>query len=166
MALVTTVRSIYPQAVVGGVFIGSASEAHDRYNLKSKNITHILTVQIGNYPRYPQEFKYKCIDALDSHLQNLREHFESCFTFIEEAIAQGGGVLVHCGAGVSRSATIVIAYLMKTKQWRYAEARLYLENIRPMIEPNDGFVLQLQAYEKELFDSILCDIPEAPCKND
>lgn len=59
-------------------------------------------------------------------------------------------MVVHCQAGVSRSATIVIAYLMKTKGWPYLEARNYLRSKRPIIEPNDGFVEQLQSFELEL----------------
>ena len=44
---------------------------------------------------------------------NLSQHFEDTWTFLEEARGQGAKVLVHCVAGVSRSATVVIAYLMQ-----------------------------------------------------
>ena len=52
--------------------------------------------------------------------------------------------------GVSRSATIVLAYLMKYHHNTLAEAYLYLAQKRPQIGPNDGFILQLMRYEDEL----------------
>lgn len=51
-------------------------------------------------------------------------------------------------AGVSRSASIVIAYLMRYKGISYEEARKLLEKARPQIRPNDGFVRQLKLYER------------------
>ncbi|KAL3831706.1 hypothetical protein ACJMK2_023425 [Sinanodonta woodiana] len=62
----------------------------------------------------------------------------------------GGCVLVHCNAGVSRSATIVIAYLMQFREMKYQEAFNYLKEKRPAICPNEGFRTQLLQFEKQL----------------
>ena len=61
-----------------------------------------------------------------------------------------GGCLVHCQAGVSRSATVVISYLMYAKKAPLRSAFAHLRKIRPVVCPNPGFVKQLQEYEKEM----------------
>ncbi len=55
--------------------------------------------------------------------------------------------------GVSRSATIVLAYLMKYHHNTLKEAYLYLAEKRPQICPNEGFLIQLIRYEDELIQS-------------
>lgn len=73
-----------------------------------------------------------------------------CCDSWNSAIAGRGVVLVHCYLGRSRSATIVLAYLMARRQMRLADALAFLKQIRPQIEPNSGFHRQLQAYEQQL----------------
>ncbi|KAF7264751.1 hypothetical protein GWI33_022477 [Rhynchophorus ferrugineus] len=65
----------------------------------------------------------------------------------------GGRILVFCVAGVSRSATLCIAYLMKYHQLTLLEAFDHVKKIRPKIHPNCGFFQQLMDYEKSLFDA-------------
>ena len=55
----------------------------------------------------------KLVKILDLESENLLEHFEASYQFIEDCFEHNGIVLVHCVHGVSRSATIVISYLMK-----------------------------------------------------
>lgn len=62
---------------------------------------------------------------------------------MKDAIHGGGCVLVHCFAGVSRSATIVIAYLMQEFGMGYTEATQYVRKQRYFINPNEGFKKQL-----------------------
>jgi len=57
--------------------------------------------------------KYKVVNAMDVPWENLSKHFDSCSKFIKQAVIAGGKVLIHCYAGVSRSAAICVAYLMK-----------------------------------------------------
>lgn len=71
---------------------------------------------------------------------------------IHEAITQKSfHVLVHCVAGVSRSAAVVIAYLMKYRRMTLRDAFNYCYNLRPVIRPNNGFMVQLINYEIQLF---------------
>ncbi|CAF2135569.1 unnamed protein product [Rotaria magnacalcarata] len=62
--------------------------------------------------------------------------------------------LVHCAAGVSRSATIVLIYSMKYHHNTLKDAFHYLLEKRPQIGPNEGFLLQLIRYEKELIRTL------------
>ena len=90
-----------------------ASES--KFILTRERITHILAVGSGLYPKFPRNYQYKWISELDCPSANLRQHFEACHEFIKKALDQGGRVLVHCYAGISRSATIVISFLMKDR---------------------------------------------------
>jgi atypical dual specificity phosphatase/dual specificity phosphatase 12 len=62
--------------------------------------------------------------------------------------------LVHCYAGISRSASIIISYLMKKYNWSYEKAYNYVKNKRPIINPNRGFKKQLIQYENYLKSNI------------
>ena len=57
---------------------------------------------------------------------------------------------MHCEAGISRSGTIVVAYLMRKNKWSREEALAYARTKRPKYHPNKGFMQQLLEYEEEL----------------
>ena len=82
--------------------------------------------------------------------ENISEHFERVNDFILRNITAGKNVLIHCRAGISRSATLVIAYLMARFDMPLRFAFAYVRARRPQIRPNFGFVAQLQAYDEVL----------------
>lgn len=61
--------------------------------------------------------------------------------------AQGTRVLVHCKMGVSRSAATVLAYAMKQYGWGLEQALTHVQELRPTVRPNPGFLRQLQTYQ-------------------
>ena len=136
----------------GSLYLGSFSAAIDTNFLKEKNIKCILTVGIQLSVDHNSLLisDRKAIDAIDIPSYNLKKHFEDCISFIETHINSGKNVLVHCRAGVSRSSTVVISYLIKTKGWSLAAAIEYVKSKRSCIQPNQGFMKQLEEYEKEL----------------
>lgn len=139
-----------PCEIEPGLFLGSVGAASNKAVLKSLNITHVLLVANALVPAYPRDFKYKQVEVLDSVDTNLVQHFEECFSFIDEAKREGGGVLVHCFAGRSRSVTVIVAYLMRTHHMSLSEAFELVRSKRPQAAPNQGFLLQLQNYESRL----------------
>ncbi|KAH6757425.1 dual specificity protein phosphatase 1 [Perilla frutescens var. hirtella] len=139
-----------PCQIEEGLYLGSLGAALNRNALKDLNVTHILTVAHLNGPAHPNDFVYKVIEVPDREDVNLSLFFNECFAFIEEARASGGGVLVHCFAGRSRSVTIVVAYLIFKRGMSLSEAMDYVRMKRPTISPNSGFKLQLQEYERSL----------------
>lgn len=101
------------------------------------------------------------INVLDMPFENLLRHFKPAVEFIKNAIKSGGTVLVHwyafhslvtvfSFAGVSRSASVVIAYLMKEMGLPALDAMTYTRKRRPIVFPNPGFQRQLFEFEKHL----------------
>lgn len=125
------------------IYLGNESGAHNQEMLKELKITHILVA--GNYlhQKFPKDFKYFKLPLHDKPGQDLFPYLKAASDFIDE----GERVLVHCGAGMSRSASIVIAYLMMTNKWSYTDAHEFVKTRRAIVCPNEGFVTQLKNLE-------------------
>jgi protein-tyrosine phosphatase len=134
-----------------GLYISDLPTAYNKKKLKELGITHILCTIMGVEAYYPKEFKYKNIHTRDIKSENISKYFNECSEFISNSIKEGGKVLVHCSYGISRSASIVIAYMID-EGYSYSEAYEKLEEVRPIINPNEGFRKQLLKYylDKEM----------------
>ncbi|MBA0651462.1 hypothetical protein Goklo_018786 [Gossypium klotzschianum] len=99
---------------------------------------------------YSKTFLFLFETVLDKEDTNLSQYFDECFNFIDEAKREGGGVLVHCFVGKSRSVTIVVAYLMKKHGMSLSQALEHVRSKRPLASPNPGFIQQLKEFEKSL----------------
>lgn len=82
----------------------------------------------------------------------LLEHLPSCCQLIERVRLNGGCTLVHCNAGVSRSVSVCLAYLISCQHMSLRDAYARVKARRPMARPNVGFFKQLIEFEKEIFD--------------
>ncbi|KFW73830.1 Dual specificity protein phosphatase 22-A, partial [Phalacrocorax carbo] len=89
-----------------------------------------------------QDMTYLCISASDSSSQNLLQHFKECIKFIHECRLGGGGCLVHCLAGISRSTTILVAYLMTVTELGWEGCLAATKAVRSYVSPNFGFQQQ------------------------
>lgn len=139
-----------PAEISEGVYLGSYRSACNRNGLKAKGITHILSVA-NLRPHFPDLFTYKIIDVEDVESAMLKPYFEECIKYISAALKAKGHVLVHCSAGVSRSASVCIAYLMNKKHMTCDAALQHIKSLRPVVSPNSGFIEQLKAYEKSSY---------------
>ncbi|XP_071454474.1 dual specificity protein phosphatase MPK-4 [Hetaerina americana] len=131
-----------------GLLLGNLTAATDVDALASHKITHILTVDSCPLPRKITELPgivTKFIQVTDLPKEDLLSHFEGAYEFITNGI-EVGVVLVHCYFGVSRSATIVTAYLMKKHRISYEEAIERVKSCRRFVGPNRGFIAQLCLY--------------------
>ena len=90
------------------------------------------------------------IHADDDEKDPLESHFHRVHASLNAAEAADKVALVHCAAGISRSATLVIAHLMLRNKWTYSEAHAHVQRCRPIITPNDGFVEALKALERQI----------------
>lgn len=140
-----------PSTVLPNLYLGGWCDASDTALLQSHGITHIMPV--GKELRADGPFTY-CehkIDIIDSTTQDIMEWLPYTTEWIEEKLYNGHKVFIHCYAGISRSASIVIAYLMWKNDWQYEEAYNFLREKRPIINPNTGFVNQLKKWRERRF---------------
>jgi len=132
--------------IVPRLFLSGDDAATNKEILDSKNITHVINLTSNVKNKFEPEIKYLKISIYDLPTVNIMEHFKSSYGFIENALNENekNSVLVHCNAGISRSSTIVIAYLMQKKIFPfYHDAYDYVKSKRSKICPNHGFVKQL-----------------------
>ena len=134
--------------IINGLFLGSISSCYDIEELKRNGITHIVSVIAGFIPPFPDDFKYLVINALDNENNNLFDNFKDSNKFIDDALNNNGKVLVHCMAGRSRSATILLSYIIDTFGMNVNNALLSVQNKRNIVQPNPAFMKQLDAYYK------------------
>ncbi|CAH1259169.1 DUSP1 [Branchiostoma lanceolatum] len=96
------------------------------------------------------EYMYKCIPVEDTQNADIQAWFQEAIDYIDFVKLSGSCVLVHCHAGVSRSATICLAYLMHTNRVRLDEAFDFVKRRRSVISPNFNFMGQLLQWEAQL----------------
>lgn len=91
------------------------------------------------------------IEAMDSNTTNIKPVLRSAANFIQEALSAGLNVLVHCAAGISRSSTVVIAFLMLKRGMTYDSALAFVKSKRKCVDPNPGFRSQLEELNREIY---------------
>lgn len=128
------------------LLLSSQDAAHDMETLRTHQVTHILNVAYGVPNPFPEQLIYKTLPILDIPDTDITAFLEECNSFIDQARDQNGVVLVHCNAGVSRSASIVIGYLMTQERLSFREAYSQVQSARPSARPNAGFYQQLLHY--------------------
>ncbi|RNA41618.1 phosphatase Slingshot 2 -like protein [Brachionus plicatilis] len=132
------------------LYLGTEWNASNYDSLVNDRVTHILNVssEVDNF--FPDAFKYLNIRVLDIDETDLLKEFDRTFKFIQEAKDQNTACFVHCKMGVSRSASVVIAYLMKEQDYTFEQALSFTKQKRPCVNPNEGFRTQLRTYESIL----------------
>jgi dual specificity phosphatase 12 len=155
----------------GRLYIGGLYALYQTDLIRAAGITHVLSV-IDYDPQLQERFpdlklKHLHIGAEDHPNENLLQHFDDSVRYIDGALSEvyqdaekglwqdvsqkqkeAGGVFVHCAMGKSRSATLVVAYLM----WKYGlDSKTALDQLcegRPVCDPNPGFKEQLEVWER------------------
>lgn len=141
-----------PKKKKGGLYLGSAEAARNTKLLKALNIRAVMTVAEELDIKYEEEdlISHLNVEVRDDGTDRISKFFDDCCDFIAEKRKSGVSVLVHCAAGISRSATIVIAYLMKKKGYSMKGACDLTSSKRGIVMPNPGFLQQLEDYQKKL----------------
>jgi len=139
---------LHVATIIPGLYLSSQDPAVCNDILKKYEIRHILSIGIDISEKY-DDIQYHTCDLLDLPESNIMPSIKICVDVIHANRKEN--ILVHCNAGVSRSPTIVIAYLMIAMQLSYDEAYDKVKKARSCIRPNDGFVKQLRSIENMNF---------------
>ena len=134
--------------ITENLWLGNFSAAQNVDNLKKEGISKILCLTDYLTPTYEKEdnFNQKVFKIEDIPTQNIIKYFGECIDFITE----DEKILVHCMAGASRSATVVIAYIMWKEKISYDEALEFVSKKRSCVWHNDGFKDQLKIFDQLL----------------
>lgn len=132
--------------IIPRLYLGDDLAARKKEILSEYKITHVLNLTVNVPNKFEPDISYLKIHILDTEKQDIQKYFESAYEFIDNALKNSNNsVLVHCNAGISRSASFVIAYLIKKGIFKsYKEAYEHVKKCRPIISPNEGFVKQLK----------------------
>lgn len=150
------------------LFVGDLASASNIEAMKEQGITHIVSVFNGTIELFPSELKYKTIHINDDHWIDIKKYFNESNEFIDQALSEPNTkVMIHCQRGVSRSVTLLMAYLLfKLNQENpiprddivqvITDLLKEIKTHRPIADPNPGFIesLRLYIYELNNYDSI------------
>ncbi|KAJ6246126.1 dual specificity protein phosphatase [Anaeramoeba flamelloides] len=135
--------------ILDNLYLTNMKGAQNIDEIKKNGIKHILNISFK--PNYLKDnetlsLSYTNLRVEDLYYSNLIESFEEFYELIEKTRNENNGILVHCQAGCSRSATVVLAYLMKKNNLTKQEALDYVRSIRPLVGPNHSFFQQLEMW--------------------
>ncbi|KAE8305165.1 Dual-specificity protein phosphatase [Giardia duodenalis] len=135
--------------VLSGLYIGNVRSRN--YDSSPENCKTCISVGVYDMgkPRWASNYYfYKLLDRQDVSYEVMHTIVFSAAEVIDKCVSRG--VLVHCGVGVSRSALVVIGYLMIKKNMSFPDAYALLRSRRSCINPNDGFVEFLKILDAQL----------------
>lgn len=138
------------------LFIGNRAAAQELPILQMCEISSV--VQVQSFPTaafHPTHFRYLCLTLTDLEEDSLVRFLPSALSFIHREITAGRKVFVHCDAGVSRSGSIVTAYIMATHHLSFENALQFVQQKRPCVSPNEGFQNQLKALSSDDLERFL-----------
>lgn len=130
----------------GRLYVGDKADASNLKHLNNLGITHIVNATRDIPNGFTKRFEYVNIRIDDDESTNIRRHFQRCNKFVGSALRNGGRVLIHCRAGVSRSVTLAIAYLVARCNMTLKQAYDLVKRQRQIISPNNAFLVQLAKY--------------------
>ncbi|KAF9324321.1 Dual specificity protein phosphatase 10 [Podila minutissima] len=145
-----------PVCVLPHLYLGAEHNASDSVTLSRLGISHVLNVAVEIAQQCQEGTRVEKNGIRYHHLswthhqKNLSSEFPEAFDHIEQARSTGGKILVHCQLGVSRSASLVIAYVMKAENKSLTEAYDFVKDRSGVISPNMSLMYQLAEFEKSL----------------
>ncbi|KIM65744.1 hypothetical protein SCLCIDRAFT_1156379 [Scleroderma citrinum Foug A] len=140
------------QEILPGLLLGPFQASKSLDTLQGYGVTHIVCIRdqkeaFSVKPRFPDLFRYLVLDVEDNEEQNVIRLFPEADQFIQQALDQGGKVLVHCNGGISLSPAFVVMFVMRHCHLSWEDALHLVQNRRYCISPNGGFLTQIKEYE-------------------
>ena len=151
-----------PHKIMHYLYLGDYSCATNPVIHESLGVHYIINASgfANEFEDHPQ-ISYLNVNVWDTPSATISQHFESCIEFIDQARQNDGCVMVHCAAGISRSTTIVLAYLMVREKMSLRDAYILVRGIRSVVRPNSGFVKQLLQFEHQTLGRNSVYVPDS-----
>jgi len=158
----------FPSRILPFLYLGNLNHATNAHMLQALGITHVvsvgesaltppddLTLGHGTLWLEEKEGRIKVLDVrniCDDGMDGLSDHLAPICEWIDQARLSGGKVLVHCRVGVSRSATVTIAFVMRHLSLPLVDAYLLVRSRRlsVLIQPNIRLLFDLLGWEVHL----------------
>ncbi|XP_039696264.1 dual specificity protein phosphatase 8 [Pteropus medius] len=145
------VPSVGLTRILPHLYLGSQKDVLNKDLMTQNGISYVLNASNScPKPDFICESRFMRIPINDNYCEKLLPWLDKSIEFIDKAKLSSCQVIVHCLAGVSRSATIAIAYIMKTMGMSSDDAYRFVKDRRPSISPNFNFLGQLLEYERSL----------------
>lgn len=141
-----------PTEIINNLYLGSSFNAFDIEELNNKNINTIINVtqEIDNYHQENTNITYHKYPIKDNNLDDITEILENSYQVIDEHLERGDVILVHCYMGASRSASVVIYYLMKKFNLGYESAKTMVCTKRQLVNLSKKFDQTLKDLESSI----------------
>ncbi|CAJ0948930.1 unnamed protein product, partial [Mesorhabditis belari] len=135
------------------LWISDRKAASNKRVLGKYEIAEILTVCLDpiSWTKQYGHIRYHHIALDDEPMENILTRLEELLSILEEAISSNRSILVHCEAGISRSAAVCCAYVMRRNSCSTKEALNHVRSSHWQCHPNEGFIKQLEIFEKLLW---------------
>lgn len=135
-----------PSHIIENIYLGKLDHVLDKSILEKYNIKAIINLSCYTYKIHG--IKILNINIQDLKTEKISKYFNASHKFLDKAHStnKDSCILIHCKAGISRSATIVISYLMYKYKYDIKKAYEYVLKKRPIINPNEGFLNELKLY--------------------
>ncbi|XP_078664265.1 uncharacterized protein LOC144907274 [Branchiostoma floridae x Branchiostoma belcheri] len=145
------VANVGPTRILPFLYLGSQKDVFNREVMEFYEINYVLNTSVTcPKPDYVPDTHFLRIPVNDNYAERIFPWFDKIIEFIDMVRESNGCVVVHCMAGVSRSATACIAFVMKHLNLSSDDAYRYVKDKRPSISPNFNFLGQLLEFEKLL----------------
>ena len=150
-------RRTYPSQVLPWLFISGIEAAQDQEVLCQIGVTHVISIVANpDKVRVPKRLRRLSLALRDEKDEDISACFDTAWAFACEARrsladgGEGGKLLIHCKMGRSRSATLVLLVLLRSREYTLQTAWLHLRSCRRQMALNTGFVQQLIAEEEAI----------------
>ena len=145
--------------VIDNIYIGNIYDAHNTDKLNDLNIKNVISAVTGFDNIYDDSFNHLSLNLIDNEDQNIIHYFEITNHYIDNIISKNissssqynkNKILIHCICGVSRSVTILLAYIIKKYNYTPQYALKLVKKKRNIANPNPNFMKQLWTYYEEI----------------
>ena len=130
-----------PTQIINNLYLGSSFNAYDLELLKKNNIKVILNIthEIDNFYQSNSMLSYYKFPIFDNNIDDINNILGATFRIINKHLNKNESILVHCYMGASRSASVIIHYLMKKYNLPYVQVLNFVIDKRPIVNLSEKF---------------------------